>query len=397
MKCFILILLLLSSVHFAGAQTSVSLTAYLKEVESENLTLKASRANLDAAEARAVGIALPEPMIAVTQMRDDSGLANGYEVSQSIPFPTKLSNDRQARKLEAKAEAANTLSATREVLSQARLLYISTWAAQERIDFLRERRNIIQQHLKLSRASTRSDSSLQIHSLKAESDYDLLENEIIEAEQSLIEKQIALAEYAKKDSSQYRSLVLKEPPLTQIPSDNQLSSSSQLEAKRLQVEMLGARESEAKSSWLPDFNVRYRDTGRTPMGAGFNEVMVGATLPFVFFWEPNAKSKSASAEKLKAEAEFQKERLNVDSKTSTYQSRAVSLKKQIELIQNKLLPRAEKRMRLVRNLAPRDMESLQEHREGMEEFPDLKLKALDLRLQYEAAVAELSALASESK
>jgi len=397
MKCLVLYLLVLISSGFAKAESSVTLADYLKEVESQNLTLKASRANLDAAEARSVGVAIPEPMIAVTQMRDDSGSSNGYEISQSIPFPTKLSNDHKARKLEAKVEAANALSATREVLSQARLLYISTWIAQERIQLLQERKNIIQQHLKLSRATTRSDSSLQIHSLKAESDFDLLENEIIEAEQTLVEKVIALAEYAKTDSSQYRALALQEPPLTAVPSENQLSSPSQLEAKRLQVEMLGARESEAKSSWLPDFNVRYRDTGRTPMGAGFTEVMVGATLPFVFFWEPNAKSKSASAERLKAEADFQKERLNVNSKTSTLQSRAISLKKQIDFISTKLLPRAEKRMRLVRNLAPRDMESLQEHREGMEEFPDLKLKALDLRLQYEATVAELSSLASESK
>lgn len=397
MKRLVLLFIVLISAEFAKAESSISLTDYLSQVEIENLTLKASRANLDAAEARSVGISLPAPMVAVSQMRDDSGSANGYEISQTIPFPTKLSSDRNARQIEARLEAANTRSATREVLSEARFLYISTWAAQERIALLKERRSVIQQHLKLSRASTRSDSSLQIHSLKAESDFDLLENEIIEAEQTLVEKQIALAEYAKKEPSQYRSLALQEPPLTSIPSEDRLASPSQLEAKRLQVEMLGARESEAKSSWMPDFNVRYRDTGRTPMGAGFTEVMVGASLPFVFFWEPNAKSKSASAEKLKAEAEFQKEKLSEDSKTSTFQSRALSLKKQIDLIQSKLLPRAEKRMHLVRNLAPRDMESLQEHREGMEEFPDLKLKSLELRLQYEATVAELSALASEAK
>ena len=55
----------------------------------------------------------------------------------------------------------------------------------------------------------------------------------------------------------------------------------------------------------------------------------------------------------------------------------------------KLIPRAEKRMRLVRNQAPRDMETLQDHREIMEAFPDLKLKSLALREQYEEAVSEL--------
>jgi hypothetical protein len=35
------------------------------------------------------------------------------------------------------------------------------------------------------------------------------------------------------------------------------------------------------------------------------------------------------------------------------------------------------------------METLQDHRETMEAFPELKLKVLDLRGRYEGAVAEL--------
>ena len=46
-------------------------------------------------------------------------------------------------------------------------------------------------------------------------------------------------------------------------------------------------------------------------------------------------------------------------------------------------------MALVRNVAPRDMESLQDHRETMEAFPELKLKVLELRGQYEEVVSEL--------
>ena len=378
------------------AEGSLSLDEFFSQVESQNLTLKASRANLDAAQARSVGIRLAPPVVAVSQMQDESGSANGYEIVQSVPFPTKLVSDHRARKIEAQLEAENTKSVSRELFSRARFLYFATWAAQEKIELLKERKTIIQQHLRLSRASTRSDSSLQIHSLKAESDFDLLENEIVEAEQTLIERQIQLAEYVNKEPLTYRAVKFQEPPLTPAPSSQLLSSPSQLEAKRLKVEMLSARESEASASWLPDFSLRYRDTGRTPGGGGFKEIMLGANLPFVFFWEPRAVSKSASAEKLKAEAELASEQRSESSETSTFESRALSLRKQIDLIQTKLLPRAEKRMRLVRNLAPRDMSSLQEHREGMEEFPVLKLKALELRLQYDSTVAELYALASDS-
>ncbi len=391
MKRLAIILIILISAS-ARAQEKLSLSSYLKEVEVQNLTLKASDASVDAADARSVGVALPQPMVGVTQMRDSSGTANGFEVNQTVPFPTKLSSDRSARKLEAEAEKAMAYGLKNEVLAKARLLYISVWAAQERIQFLKEKRTAIQDHLKLSRASTRSDSSLTIHTLKAESDLDLMENEVLEAEQALKEQQIALAEYASKSPSDYRPL-LEKPPVTALPSAQTLTAPFQLEAKKLTLAKLDARESEAKASWFPDFNLRYRDIGGTPMIQGFREVMVGASIP-LFFWEPNAISKSARAEKLKGEAEYSQEKLSIEAKTSSLLARAETLKKQLDLISDKLLPRAEKRMRLVHNLAPRDMESLQDHREAMESFPDLKLRSLDLRLQYENTVAELSKFSS---
>jgi outer membrane protein TolC len=131
------------------------------------------------------------------------------------------------------------------------------------------------------------------------------------------------------------------------------------------------------------------------MMARNKEVMLSATLPFVYFWEPNASSKSARAETMKAKAMYDEEKLNITAKAAALTARAESLKQQLELINQKLIPRAEKRMKLIRNLAPRDMESLQEHREGMEVFPDLKIKALDLRLQYETAIATLLSYVSD--
>ena len=140
MKHSVVILILLISAT-ASAEDAVSLSSYLKEVENQNLTLKASDASVEAANARSVGLALPQPMLGLTQMRDDSGTANGFEINQAIPFPTRLSSDRSARQFEAEAEKANALGLRSEVLAKARLLYISVWSAQERIQFLKEKKN----------------------------------------------------------------------------------------------------------------------------------------------------------------------------------------------------------------------------------------------------------------
>jgi outer membrane protein TolC len=397
MQHLVLTLLIFISSGFAGAEVAntVSLNDYLKIVKAHNLTITASQAASEAAEARAVGIRLPPPRFGVSQMRDPYGSSNGFAISQTIPFPSKISSDADARKFEAQMERANSVSIKNEALAKARLLYFSTWAAAERIRLLQEKYEVLHHHLKLTQASTRSDSSLSIHALKAESDMDLVENDLFEAKQALVEQQISLAEYAKQDPTTYRPQV-ESPPVSAIPTAESLSKPNQLKSKHLSLEMFAARTSQAKSEWFPDFDLTYDEYGGGTLKMARNkEILISATVPFAFFWQPRAAAKSAEAEELKAKAVFDDEQLNINSKVAALTARAESLKMQLQLVNQKLIPRAEKRMRLVRNLAPRDIESLQEHREAMEVFPDLKLKALDLRLQYETTIAELLAYTAE--
>lgn len=253
---------------------------------------------------------------------------------------------------------------------------------------------MIEQHIKLSRAGSRSDSFSQIHILKAESDVDSLENEILMAERTIRNKQIEAAELINADPLQFKPIV-QEPSATPPPANASLEKPHQLESARFTLESFRAREGEAKASWFPDLSLRYKEMGATPMYPRYNEVMIGVSLPFLFFWEPRAASSSASAQRLQAELEYSRESRKIETEKASLLVKAESLKRQLDNIKTKLLPRAEKRMRLVHNLAPRDMETLQDHRETMEAFPDLKLKALEYREQYEETVSELQKYAHE--
>ena len=382
---FILGLLLFS--HAAIADELLTLESFLLQVRAQNLGLKVEAAKSDAAASRAAGIKIPPPMVGLNRMNmADGSSASGFEVSQTIPFPTKITSDRTARKFEAEAQAEMLKAVSSEVLAKARLLYFSMWAAQERLNLLKEKKAVVQRHIKLSRAGSRSDSFSNIHILKAESDVDALDNEILTAEQTFRNKQIEGAEFINADPIQFRPMV-KEPSVTALPGSTS-EAPHQLESARLRLESFKARESEAKSSWFPEFNLRYKQMGETSMFPRYNEVMVGVSLPFVFLWEPKAVSHTASAERLQAEFEFDREKRKIQTEKTSLLVKAESLKKQLDNLATKLLPRAEKRMRLVHNLAPRDMETLQDHRETMEAFPDLKLKALEYREQYEEAVSE---------
>ena len=390
----VLALILTLSFHVVNAQ-NLSLEEYLSKVSSANLDLKVNQAKFDSADARSIGLAIPPPMIGFTQLKETDGpTTNGFEISQNIPFPTKLTGDHSSRKYEALAQKENLLSSKNQTLAQAKLLYFSLWYSQEKIALLEEKKSVFQNHIKLSRSTARSDSFSAIHLLKAESELDLLENEIESSQQMMREKQLEAAVFISEDPKTFK-ITASEPKISEIPQITNTDDSHQLKALKFNVESLKAKEFEAKSSWLPDFNLRYKEMGRTSSMNKSNEVMIGITLPFIFFWEPYSASSQAIKERLMADYEFEKQKRTIDSNKILLLSRAESLKKQIDTLNTKLIPRAEKRMRLVHNLAPRDMETLQDHRETMEAFPELKIKNLDLRMEYEQTISILEKYALE--
>lgn len=391
---FLYCCLCIAEVSFA--EERITLEQFISEARTQNLSLKATESSAKAEKAGASGIRIPPPQVNLIQMKMDGGSGSGYTVSQSIPFPTKVTNEYAERKAKAKARQEELSAREMEVLASAKYLYFRLWEAEERLRLLSEKSKIIENHIKLARAVARSDSFLKIHVIKAENDLDLLKNSLLEAEQNVRERQIQAAEFLNRAPSTYRPVASEFPP-SEIPEQKLLNSSHQLEEKKFELESLKSTESKMKSQWLPDFNIQYKDMGETAMQPHYTEVMVGATVPFLFFWEPKSESGKAEAKRLEGEYQLQKEQRKIESEQSTFMERAISLKKQLDQFSNELLPRAEKRMKIVNNLAPRDMETLQDQRETLEAFPDLKLKALDVREQYEKSIMELAKFKSRAQ
>jgi outer membrane protein TolC len=367
----------------------ISLEQFLQKVRDQNLNLKLETAKQNASDDKAIGIRLPPPMLGITQGKEDPGNSpTGFEITQEIPFPTKLKANHSARIFEAEAQKKMLSANQNEILAKAKLSYIDLWLMQERIEVIHHKRKILEEHIKLSRSAVRSDSFLKIHLLKAESDLDLLENELESSKQKLIEKQLILSDIINEDHQTFNPIAMG-PPLSSIPKLNDQGNIPQIETLRLSLESFKERESEARASWLPDFNLRFKQMGATSSSSKYHEIMVGITLPFIYFWQPNADAKAATVDSLQAELNLNREKRSIDTKMATLYSKVESLQKQLLNLEKKLIPRANQRMKIVRNLAPRDMETIQDHRETMEAFPELKLTELDLRMQYEESIAEL--------
>ncbi|MEQ1666755.1 MAG: TolC family protein, partial [Bdellovibrionales bacterium] len=269
------------------------------------------------------------------------------------------------------------------------------WAAQEKVKLLDDKKKILIEHIKLARSTARSDSFSKIHLIKSESDLDFLTNDIESANQHYREIQIQTAQFLNLNSEEVNWAVI-EPPLSEIPQLNSADQVPQIRALQFELEKSKSERLEAKSSWLPDFNLKYKKMNSSTMSDGYSEIMIGVSLPFLFFWEPNSYSKKASADVTSAEYEFEKLKRKYQADSIILKARCESFKKQILTIKTQSIPRAEMRMKLVHNIAPRDMESLQDHRETMEALPELELKLLELRLQFEQAISELQKYAISS-
>jgi outer membrane protein TolC len=388
MKQTILLILCLFVGETLLAQT-LSLSDYLSKVDAQNVEIKIEKLKTDSAEARSQGLAIPPPMLGFSQMKaGDEKPVYGFEVNQTIPFANKLLSDKKTRMLELEAQSHNQKLSKNQTLQEAQILFYQVWQSQQKLKWLENKKNILLNHIKISRSTARSDSFLSIHLLKSESDLDFLENEIETIQQLIREKQFELALYTNEDSQKYLNIKALEPALTEIPSLNNFEKTTSFQIQKINLEILKSKEAEAQSNWWPEFNLKYRKTPAMGTLMKQSEFMLGLTLPFLYFWEPRSQAQQARVESLIAETEFKKQNTQFNVQKEILHHRVTSLKKQIENIKNKLIPRAEKRMRLIQNITPRDAETLQDHKEAMESLPDLQIKLLDLRIDYEQTLVE---------
>lgn len=394
MKQFLFIIVLgFACTSFSGGV--ISFDDYLQQIQTENLDLKVEQAKSDSMQARTSGLGIPAPSLGFLQMKDQDGSsATGFQIEQTIPFPTKMTGEYKLRKKENQFQRYTNQTQKKLIRAMAKLIYFKLWQSQKRLELLEEKKEVIGEHIKISRSAARSNSFAAIHLLKSESDYDFLENDIESAKQNIRDKQIEIGVFMNTDPVDF-TVLASEPPLSQIPKSFSIEESPFYRAQAFQLESLQARESLAQSSWFPDLNLKYKEIGATNTTMANKEIMIGLTLPFLFFWEPYSVSTQAHQDKLVSEFALQKEKKIFVAGKTLLLSRIESLRKQLDALNEKLIPRAMKRMKLVHNIALRDMETLMDHRETMEALPELKLKALDVRGEYEQSIAELEKYNSE--
>lgn len=363
---------------------TIALDQFLRAVKTESPDLAVESANVEAADARATGIRISPPMVGYMQMKEGGATQKGYEVLQEIPFPTKIFQDKRVRNREFDAQKENSEYQKHAILANARVAFLSFWSAYERLQIAKEKHDWLKGHLKLSRTATRSDTEAQIHLLEIESEADTQENEVLSLEAELAEKRAALRTFAP--SLPMADMIPADPPLAKWKPSGR---SAFLSAKEQDLKAKDALVGLKKNAYLPDIFVRYQTLEANSSMPRNQELMVGISLPFLFFWQPRAEVAEASAARMRAEGELQKAQIEYDSKLMSLTKKADAIRAQLGNLREKILPRAERRVKFVKNLSQRTMEGLDEHRSTVLGYLDLRVKAVELRESYEDVMREL--------
>lgn len=372
---------------------AVTLDQFIKEVEAKNPVTAIEKANIEVATARASGVRISPPMVGYMQMKDGGGTNRGYEISQEIPFPTKLSKDKEVRNLELETQKENSQFQKLSLMAEARVAYMDFWSAYSRLEIQKEKHEWLKHHIQITRSSSWSDTTAKVHLLEVESDADLLENEVITLEADLASARATLRSFAPELNVD--DTVPVEPVIPSLEIEKRKTSPAVV-LKEKELAAKSALEDYKKQSYLPDFFVRLRSFNGNETSPQSQELMVGVSLPFVFFWQPKAEVAEASAQRLKAEAELQKTKIEFETRLVGLTKKIESNQRQLKNLKEKLIPRAERRMKLVQNLSTRTMEGLDQHKAVMLGLLDLKMKAIDLRIDYEKNLKEILKLAGNN-
>lgn len=388
-----------------ASDESLSLESALEIADQSHPSLVASQARARGSEAMSDSApSLPPPTIFGSVMGSNGPfnsagrMENSIGITQTIPFPTKLTSESKVRSLEADA-ARTSLEAERlKIRAEAKAAFYELYGARKAVDLLEDKKSIFEEHNKRVRATTLSDRIMQAHRIWIETELDLVENELVTAKE---EVRIACGRLNVAMGRDPFLAVppLQEPPLSELPTNpSNISAHPEIHSLELTKNAAEASISQAKSLWLPDLTVSYRNARRFDgLMPNYSEVTVGVTLPFLFFWETKGQVASANSKAEEAQATIRKEKNGLLMELFEAQTRAESLKEQLSNFDTKIIPQAERRMKIAHGLVPSDMESLNEHRDAMESVVKLKLAALKLRIDYEKSVARLERLAAGEK
>lgn len=350
------ILLIFGSI-FGAALTfakGMSLNEYIDEVKKENKTLEASKfRSLSLKYKIKPASTLDDPFIAagLDEIPFDGGSARirRYQISQSIPFPGKLSAQSEIATTKAETSELEFLTVTRQVQVLATQVFLRTSYNKQEIELNLKIQKIIEETSASAKARYRTGDISHHEWLLAKLELSVLKVELLRLSRTQ-KTLISLLNELRNRPSDSQIEVDMHDLLDRVEEikDVQVNLDSQPE---LQGWLAQKKVSEAelklvKLSYAPDFVIQGMAMQPTMKNAEMSEpsnwgVMVGINIP-LFFWRKQSELvRSAENDRLATMADYKSLQNRLNTEVSDAKQQLQTSLDVVKLYKNDVIPLTE--------------------------------------------------------
>lgn len=351
------------------------------EVQKNNLMLKEAQQNR-ASVFKRPGTIWPAPELAFTEMK----MQRSLEIGQMFPSREKLKVDSLVKKNGEKEADLNDELTIKKVKQEAFLLFLSIVKSQEEYFLFQYKKNQLELLLNKLRSGQVQGQEDHLQIMEVQSDlHELVINMELVKNEGLRMKSMLNLMMGKEITSSFDKFITPELKINDAVSD--LSGNKELLKGVAAIGVMDADIAMKKSERLPEFNLKIkRNFSKTMEVESSNELMIGMTLPFIFF-EQNQNSIASTILKKEAMIYGQANLLNdLHLQKENLKSEVDDIQKTLNFLKDNSLPLKERKFKLFQRYSLTDMKSLMSAKMGLDEFIMVKMKIIEKERDLKSAI-----------
>jgi outer membrane protein, heavy metal efflux system len=325
----------------------------IEEAMTNNPEIRAATSEMTFMDAKAsqAGV-LPDPELKFMQdampgFRWNEAMFSRLMLEQMIPFPSKLSTEREAARIFAEHAHHEHLEKIDEVLAKVKSAYYELWFYQQTIVLGNESARLMDQFLKIAQTRYGTGSATQQEVLKAQVELSMIRNDLLDLRQKELSAKAmlgALLNRVPTDTIGYAMIPEEVHFSMSLDSllDTGLRRRPMLVHDSLEIDAGKVMLSLAKEQYFPDFRIGLEHLYSPMDGMTSWSISAGITLPFApwSLGRTGAKKEEATASIDKSRALYQADRQMVAGNIRDLYYKADAAKKQLDTYRRGILPQA---------------------------------------------------------
>ncbi|MBI3292853.1 MAG: TolC family protein [Elusimicrobia bacterium] len=365
----------------------------MREAREQSPEILAARRRWEAAQKKVLAVKTwPDPQVGVEYWGFSRGRLNvgdaeekWYDVSQTVPFPGKLTLRGRAAHHEANRQEGNFRAVEREVLARVKSAYYDLLFAHRALAVVEEQVSVMRRIARIAEARYAAGKVSQSEVLRTEVELSKILNMRVTLEQEKETAQARLNALLNRPTNALLGIP-EGPPLAPFRYTAQqleelaLQFRPELDAARHHVDHMRSELAATRAEYLPDTMLQY--TFRERRGMPNDAVaMVRVNVPFVWFWRQGALVGSASRERDEARA-----MLHTVENMTRYEIKDLWVKVQtarrlVDLYRTSVLPQAEQSVKVAEAL-------YRANRAGFLDLLDSVRSILEFQMGYAQSLAQ---------